>query len=134
MTVANRKRLEAAHHRWRRRILHISWRDKITKKDVRIMTGEETFETIIRMRRLRWMGHVFRMEEGRRARQVIAWNAGGRRKRGRPKKNWPETIREDLRSLELTLEEAEKLTTDRDEWRRCVARCALCNHAREGLS
>ena len=28
MTVANRRRLEAAHHRWLRRILHVSWREK----------------------------------------------------------------------------------------------------------
>ena len=123
MTVASR-RLEAAHHRWLRRSLHISWRDKATNKDVRKMTTEETLETIIRMRRLRWMGHFFRMDEGRRRRQVMAWNGEGKRKRGRPRKNWPETIREDLRCLELTWEEAEEVGTDRDEWRRCIARCA----------
>ena len=59
------------------------------------------------------------MDEGRRARQVMAWNAEGKRKRGRPRKTG-----QDLRCLELTWEEAEELTTDRDEWRRCVARCA----------
>ena len=30
ITVANGRRLEAAHHRWLRRILHVTWRDKIT--------------------------------------------------------------------------------------------------------
>src|SRR6218665_4104195 len=28
ITVANGRRLEAAHHRWLRRILHVTWRDK----------------------------------------------------------------------------------------------------------
>src|SRR6218665_3166844 len=31
ITVANGRRLEAAHHRWLRRILHVTWRDKITR-------------------------------------------------------------------------------------------------------
>ena len=32
ITVANGRRLEAAHHRWLRRILHVTWRDKIPNK------------------------------------------------------------------------------------------------------
>src|SRR5688572_8183106 len=35
LTVANRKKLEVAHHRWQRRILHISWNDRITNKIIR---------------------------------------------------------------------------------------------------
>src|SRR6218665_2370769 len=39
ITVANRKRLEEAHYRWLMRILHVSWRDKITNKSIRERTG-----------------------------------------------------------------------------------------------
>src|SRR6218665_257159 len=35
MTVANRRRLEAAHHKWLKRILHLSWNDKIKNKSIR---------------------------------------------------------------------------------------------------
>src|SRR6218665_3619016 len=55
MTIANKKRLEAAHHRWLRRILYMSWRDKITNKSIRQRTGQEYIENIIRKRRLRWL-------------------------------------------------------------------------------
>jgi len=44
LTVANRKKLEAAHHRWQRRILHISWKDKITNKTIRERTGPDKLE------------------------------------------------------------------------------------------
>ena len=115
MTVANKKRLEAAHHKWLRRILHISWRDKITNETIRERTGQENMENIIRKRRLKWMGHVWRMDEDRRAKQVMSWNSGGRRKRGRPRKNWPGTISDDLRYLEMSWEEAEQLAMNRDE-------------------
>src|SRR6218665_3120961 len=71
MTVANRKRLEAAHHRWLRRILHVSWRDKILNKSIRERTGQEDMENIIRKRRLQWLGHVWCMDKDRRANQAL---------------------------------------------------------------
>jgi len=62
MTVANRKKLEATHHRWLMRILHVSWHDKITNKSIRERTGQEEMESIIMKRRLWWIGHVWRMD------------------------------------------------------------------------
>ena len=53
MPVANRRRLKVAHHRWLRRILHVSWRDNITNKSIREMIGQEDMDSIIRKRRLR---------------------------------------------------------------------------------
>jgi len=52
MSVSNTKKLEAAHHRWQRKILKISWKDMITNKTVRERTGHDTLESIIRERRL----------------------------------------------------------------------------------
>jgi len=40
MSVSNTKKLEAAHHRWQRKILKISWKDMITNKTVRERTGQ----------------------------------------------------------------------------------------------
>src|SRR3984885_2110199 len=124
MSVVNGKRLEAAHHRWLRRILHVSWRDKVKNDTIRRITGQETMENIIRKRRLRWMGHVIRMDEARIAKQVMNWKPEGRRGRGRPRKNWPGTIKEDLKCMDMTLEEATQLAVNREEWRSCIARCA----------
>lgn len=124
MTVANGKRLEAAHHRWLRRILHISWRDKITNKSIRERTGQEKMEVNIRKRRLKWMGHVSRMGQERRAKQATIWAPEGRRGRGRPRKNWMETVREDLQVLEMTWNDAVEVASNRVEWRSCIARCA----------
>ena len=124
MTVTNRKRLEAAHHRWLRRILCVSWLDKITNKIIRETTGQEDMENIIRKRRLRFMGHIVHMDEGRRAKLVMLWIAGRRRMRGRPRKNCRDTIKSDLRCLEMSWDEAEELAMNREEWRKCVVRCA----------
>ena len=40
--VANVNGLEAAHHRWQRRILGIIWRDKIRNEEMRHRTRLET--------------------------------------------------------------------------------------------
>jgi len=45
MTVVNRKKLEAAHHRWLRKILRISWVNRVTNEEIRRRTGQESLET-----------------------------------------------------------------------------------------
>ena len=124
MTVANMKRLEAAHHRWQRKILGIVWRDKITNLEVRRRTGMDKLEDIIRKRRLQWLGHVHRMEQGRIPKQTLNWSPPGKRKRGRPRMNWSTTVNKDLECIGMTWEEAEATAVDRVVWRSCVARCA----------
>ena len=53
ITVANMKRLEAAHHKWQRKILGISWKDMVKNEDVRRRSGQALLEDTIRQRRLR---------------------------------------------------------------------------------
>jgi len=36
-----RKKLEAAHHRWIRKILHILWKDMVSNEKVRELTGQQ---------------------------------------------------------------------------------------------
>ena len=70
ITVANGRRLEAAHHRWLRRILHVTWRDKITNKVIRERTRQEELGCTIRRKRLTWLGHVARLNMNRKAKQL----------------------------------------------------------------
>ena len=81
-------------------------------------------ENTIRKRRLQWMGHVIRMDEARIARQVINWTPLGRRGRGRPRKKWPETIREDSKCMDTTWEMHGYNAVDREKWRSCIVQCA----------
>ena len=46
-------------------------------------------ELIIKERRLRWLGHVLRMEDSRIPCQAIRWKLRGyKRQLGQPRKNW----------------------------------------------
>jgi len=60
ITVANERRLEAADHGWLRRILHVSWMDRMSNTVVGEKTGQEELGCIIRRGRHTWLGHVDR--------------------------------------------------------------------------
>jgi len=58
------KRLNAFHFRCLRSILGILWRDYVSTSTILHVTDSYDPITIMRQRRLRWLGHVHRMEDG----------------------------------------------------------------------
>jgi len=55
---------------------------------------------IIKQRMLRWFGHVLRMDDDRISNQAISWKMSATsRGPGRPRKNWNDIIRQDLKSI-----------------------------------
>jgi len=44
--------------RWQMSILGISWKDKVTNKEMRVRTGQHSMDDILSERRLRWLGHA----------------------------------------------------------------------------
>jgi len=88
--------------------------DKIKNEVIKEKVGVASIEYKIRETRLRWLGHVKRRSEDalvRRCERLTLMEC--RRGRGRPKKNWKEMIRGDLKSLGLT----EDMVQDRSLWR-----------------
>ena len=81
--AADLARLEAFHSNCLRRILRLSWMDKVSNVDVRKRCGQPTMEAILRQRRLRWVGRVQRMGGGRLP-KVVMWGrlAKGNRRGG----------------------------------------------------
>src|SRR5688572_32659764 len=122
MTKTNLKKLEAAHHRWQRRILGVTWRDKIRNEDIRKRTSMEKLEDMLKTSRLRWLGHMHRSDYERFSKQALEWTpTGGKRKRGRPRKTWRNTVTQNLDGGGMTWEEAKGSAEDRVGWRNCVA-------------
>ena len=52
---------------------------------------------MIKSRRLRWAGHVGRIEEGRSAFEILTGTSAGKRPLGRPRRRWEGNIRMDLK-------------------------------------
>jgi len=121
-----RKKFEAAHRRWLRKILHISWKDMVSNEKVRELTGQQLLGYIIRERRLRWCGHVWRMTTDIPARAVIScFPTGHKRKRRRPRIDWIQTIKQDLNRGGLKWEDLPELTANRVHWKQLTALCVI---------
>jgi len=79
---------------------------------------EQNSSLFVAERRFRFAGHVLRMVPERSVRRAIEWTpADGRRKRGRPKKTWRSTFREDLQAKGVSWSEKETMAADRVRWR-----------------
>ena len=123
-TAAEEKRLAAFRTRCLRRILGVSWYDRITNEEVFDLTGDTSLIDYLRQKRLRWLGHVVRMSRARLPRRLLFWNLCGRRRPGRQRMCWQDSITRDLQSS-ISFEEAAQ--NDRSAWRSFVL--ALCGRA-----
>jgi len=82
-------------------------------------------EVLLAKRRLRWLGHVLRIDDNRISKQALNWSpVYGKIKRGRPRKNWKATVLDDLRKLNMDWDETKNMAVDRRTWRSYVAQCA----------
>ena len=63
------------------------------------MYKESDIVTYININRLRWAGHVLRLEEQSPARRVLVAIVEGIRQRGRPKLRWEDGVKDDARKL-----------------------------------
>ena len=79
------KRLNNFHLRSLRGLLGIFWQDKVTNTYVPSRAGLPTMYILLQQRRLSWLGHVRRMEDGRIPKDIIYEElAAGQRIVGRP--------------------------------------------------
>ena len=70
--------------------------------------------------RLRWAGHVARMEEGRSALKILTGKPTGKRPSGRPRRRWENNIRMDLEEISINAGNWDDSAQDRDYWRALV--------------
>ena len=122
------RRLNTFHLSSVRRILGISWQDKVTNADVWYRAGLPTMYTHLRQRRLRWLGHVRRMEDGRIPKDILYGElALGRRTTGRPHLRYKDVCVREMKAIDIDTMSWEGPATDRTKWR-----SALKQHLKTG--
>ena len=69
-------------------------------------------------RRLRWLGNVRRMSDGRIPKDLLYGQlSAGSRAQGRPKLRFPDVCKRDLKSLDIDVKTWKDLAADRRKWR-----------------
>jgi hypothetical protein len=123
-TKRNRKQLNIFERKMYRRVLGPIYDNE--KEDWRILNNKEIYAIVknptitetIRLHRLRWFGHVQRMEENRITKRVLYMNLGSTRPRGRPRNRWQDEIRED--GIIVVGEEWQEKVYNREEWKKLL--------------
>jgi len=68
-------------------------------------------------RKWNWIGHTLRKEAGTIEKTALHWNPQGYRRRGRPKRTWRRTIKDEIRSTRRTWNEVKGIAGDRNAWK-----------------
>ena len=102
-----------------RKLLGIKWYHHVRNDEVRRTTGQPHLSAIVQARRLSLSGHIARMPDETDARSIITASPSEdwRRPPGRPRTTWMKTIQQDLRSNNLSLDEAITVAQNRPLWR-----------------
>jgi len=68
-----------------------------------------------KVQRIKWLGHIQRMDQARPTRKLLDWKPMGTRPVGKPRQRWQEDVMEELKKLKVkNWKEAAK---DRRTWR-----------------
>jgi hypothetical protein len=93
-----------------------NWRI-LTNKEIYARVKKPTVTETIRLNRLRWFGHVQRMQENRIPKKLLYMNLGTRL-RGRPRNRWQDEVREDEQITGG--EEWQEKVHNREEWKKLL--------------
>jgi hypothetical protein len=91
------------------------WR-KLHKEELRDLYSLPNIVQVVKSRRMRWVGHVACMGEGRGVHRVLVGKPEGKRPLGRPRRRWEDNIKMDLQELGGGGDWME-LAQGRDRWR-----------------
>ena len=114
MKRAQEKRMEVAKMKMLRWMCGVTRLDRIKNDYIRDTVKVAEVTKKMQERRLQWYGHVMRREEESVLRRVMNMEVPGKRKRGRPRKRWKDTIKEDMLEKNVQVDD----TQDRSRWRR----------------
>ncbi|BHF69440.1 hypothetical protein SprV_0301248400 [Sparganum proliferum] len=115
------RRLNHFHLSYLRRILRLSWQDRIAVTDVLGRTGILSIYTMLRQMQVRWRGHLMRMDDERLPKRLFYRDiARSSRRQGGQIRRYMDTLRSFLKRLQINPTNWEELAHDRPTWRRTV--------------
>jgi hypothetical protein len=93
---------------------------KLHNEELHDLYSSPNIVRVIKSRRIRWMGHVARMGEGRGVYRVFVGKPEGKTPMGRPWLRWEDNIKMDLQEVGYGGLDWIELAQDRNRWRGLV--------------
>ena len=125
LTAELQRRIQAMEIRCYRKILHISYKDHVTNKEVHAKIQQATgphegLLTIVKRRKLQWYGHVSRSSGL--AKTILQCTVKGGRRQGGKRKRWEDNIRE---WTGLEFGKSQRAVENTKKWRKLVAKSSV---------
>ena len=118
LTQAEETKLDGTYTKMLRVVFNVNWKDKISNE--KLYAGNQKLSQIIRTRRLKLAGHMFRDEKNP-AHSLVTWKPKhGTAKPGRPSASFTDILCSDLQ-LD-SVRELEQHMRDRNSWRFLTSR------------
>jgi hypothetical protein len=95
------------------------WRT-LHNEELNDLYSSPTVVQVIKLRRMRWVGDVERMGEGRGMYRFLVGKPEGKSSLGRPRHRGEDNIKADLQEVECGVMDWIELARDRDRWRALV--------------
>ena len=110
--------LEHFHMKSLRKLLNVTWKDRVPNTVVLTRTGCVSIENVLHRSRLRWVGHVVRMGDDRLPKQLLYGELStGTRSAGGQLKRYKDCTKKILHACNIPPVYLEPLAEDRQEWR-----------------
>ena len=121
LTAEIERRIQALEMRCYRRLLNISYKDRVTNEEVRnriqnAIGVHDDLLTMVKKRKLRWYGHISRSSGMEKT--ILQGTVKGARRRGRQKKRWEDNIKE---WTGMGFGDSLRAAEDREGWKGIVA-------------
>lgn len=120
LSEREKSKVGAAEMKYLRRVKGVTRRDRIRNDDIRAELNIKSVQEYIEQRQLGWWGHLQRLNSTVPVKKVWKSRATGRRKRGRPRKTWNETLDKILRKKGKTWNEAKQIALDKKRWKQLI--------------
>jgi len=95
------------------------WR-RLHNEELNDLYSSPNIVRVIKLKRMRWAGHVGCMGEERGVYRILVGKPEGRRPLGRPRRRWVDNIRMDIQEVGRGYMDWIGLAQDRDRWRTLV--------------
>ena len=119
--MCQERRLNTFHMRCLKRILGITWQDRIPYSDILDRARIRSMHSLLSQRHLRWLGHVRRMEDGRLPKDILYGQlTSGARPVGRPALRFRDACNRDMKACDISPKDWEAVPEDRTAWRQAT--------------
>ena len=114
----HRSRFQSCEMRYLRRAAGRTRRDRVRNTTIRAQFQQDSITEAMERKALGWYGHMVRMKEDRKPREVMEARPEGRRGRGRPRLEWEGYVERLAARRGLSMNDVKRLAQNRREYRK----------------